>query len=224
MHLAMTFHALGSEEIPTTVIRGKLEVKEGTRNNLVSTPIKSTLITLDNGEKITYSRENDGSFVFYEVKPGIHLLDVQSDSYLFSQVKIQVDSDSTSVKCIEYVYPGAMKQPLPHPLLLQGHAKFNYFEARPGFSPFSMLRNPMVLMMLFSVFIMVLMPKMMENLDDDQKEQMQRQMEMQNDPSKMLSNLWGELSGAGQETGNNRSLDGGGRKATSERKSSKRGK
>eukprot|EP00594_Rhizosolenia_setigera_P011580 CAMPEP_0178959178 /NCGR_PEP_ID=MMETSP0789-20121207/12122_1 /TAXON_ID=3005 /ORGANISM="Rhizosolenia setigera, Strain CCMP 1694" /LENGTH=67 /DNA_ID=CAMNT_0020642103 /DNA_START=539 /DNA_END=742 /DNA_ORIENTATION=- len=40
---------------------------------------------------------------------------------------------------------------------------------------------------------------MMENLDDDQKEQMQRQMEMQSDPSKMLSQLWGDIAGGGEQ-------------------------
>ena len=32
---------------------------------------------------------------------------------------------------------------------------------------------------------MVMMPKMMENLDPEQKEQMQKQMAMQQDPSKV---------------------------------------
>jgi len=34
---------------------------------------------------------------------------------------------------------------------------------------------------------MVLMPKMMESLDPEQKEQMQKQMAMQQDPSKVCS-------------------------------------
>lgn len=34
-------------------------------------------------------------------------------------------------------------------------------------------------------------PKMMEGLDDEQKEDMRKQMEMQQDPTKMLSQLFG---------------------------------
>jgi len=101
-------------------------------------------------------------------------------------------------KCIEYVYPGAPKQAIPHPLLLTAHAKYEYFEKRPGFSFSSLLKNPMMLMMLVSVGLMAVMPKMMENLDDDQKDQMKRQMEMQTDPSKMLTQLWGDISGSGE--------------------------
>lgn len=50
-------------------------------------------------------------------------------------------------------------------------------------------------MMAFSVGMMFLMPKMMEGLDPEEKERMKQQMEMQKDPTKMLSQLWGDISG-----------------------------
>ena len=53
----------------------------------------------------------------------------------------------------------------------------------------------MVLVMVASAALMFVMPRMMENLDPEQKEQMKKQMEMQQDPTKMLSQLWGDLSG-----------------------------
>lgn len=49
----------------------------------------------------------------------------------------------------------------------------------------SIFKNPMVLMMIVSAGILVVMPKMMEGLDPEQKEQMQKQMAMQQDPSKV---------------------------------------
>jgi hypothetical protein len=42
-------------------------------------------VTLNGGEYEAYTRL-DGSFVFYDVKPGIHLLDVLSPLAMFSQV------------------------------------------------------------------------------------------------------------------------------------------
>lgn len=36
-----------------------------------------------------------------------------------------------------------------------------------------------------------MMPKMMEGLDPEEREQMKKQMEMQQDPSKMLGSLFG---------------------------------
>lgn len=46
------------------------------------------------------------------------------------------------------------------------------------------------------------MPKMMENMDPEEKALMKKQMAMQRDPSTMLSSLWGELSGGGSSNGN----------------------
>jgi len=57
----------------------------------------------------------------------------------------------------------------------------------------------MLLMMLVSVGGMVMMPKMMEGLDPEQKEQMQKQMAMQQDPSKMLTQMIQDMTGSGEE-------------------------
>ena len=57
----------------------------------------------------------------------------------------------------------------------------------------------MMLMMAFGVGMMFIMPQMMQNLDPEQKQQMKKQMEMQSDPTKMLSQLWGDVSGGGKE-------------------------
>jgi hypothetical protein len=150
-----------------------------------------TRISLNAGEQLTYSRL-DGTFAFYNVPPGVHLVDVHSHTLMFSQIKIQLLEDSMAApKCIEYAYPGANKQPISHPLVLTAHARYEYFETRPGFSVFSLLRNPMLLMMLFSVGLMYVMPKLMENLEPEEQERMRASMEMQKDPTKMLSQLFG---------------------------------
>jgi hypothetical protein len=165
-------------------------------------PLNSTLITLNDGEYSTYSTAPDGSFSFHNIPPGIHVLDVFSATYHFSQIKIQlIPENNMKPNCIEYVYPGATKYPIAHPLPLTAHATYTFFEQRPTFSPFRILRNPMVLMMIVSVGFMMFMPSMMSGLDPEQKEQMKKQMEMQSDPTKMLSQMWGELSGkpAGEE-------------------------
>merc|ERR1711966_286352 len=97
--------------------------------------------------------------------------------------------------CIEYVYPGAPKQAIPHPLDLTAHASYEYYEPRPGFSPFSMLKNPMVMMML-SGGGMLLVPRMMESMDPEEREQMQRTMANQGNRSKMLSGMLKGMTGA----------------------------
>lgn len=175
---------LGDAPTATATIKGTLLLPD-------DTPVNMTRLSLNAGEQLTYSRL-DGTFAFYNVPPGVHLVDVHSHTLMFSQVKIQLLEDSMDKpKCIEYAYPGANKQPIAHPLVLTAHATYEYFEQRPGFSIFSLLRNPMLLMMLFTVGMMYLMPKMMENLEPEEKEKMRAQMEMQKDPTKMLSHLFG---------------------------------
>lgn len=175
---------LGDAPTATATIKGTLLLPD-------DTPVNMTRLSLNAGEQLTYSLL-DGTFAFYNVPPGVHLVDVHSHTLMFSQVKIQLLEDSMDKpKCIEYAYPGANKQPIAHPLVLTAHATYEYFEQRPGFSIFSLLRNPMLLMMLFTVGMMYLMPKMMENLEPEEKEKMRAQMEMQKDPTKMLSHLFG---------------------------------
>ncbi|KAL7537515.1 hypothetical protein ACHAXR_009802 [Thalassiosira sp. AJA248-18] len=178
----------------TTSIHGRLRLPDP------NTSLNSTRITLNDGSKHSTYTQHDGSFVFYRVPPGVHLLDVQSREHHFSQVKIQLLEEAMDVpKCIEYVYPGAPKQAIPHPLELTAHASYEYYEPRQGFSIFSILKNPMLLMMIVSVGGMVMMPKMMEGLDPEQKEQMQKQMAMQQDPSKMLTQMFHDMTGTGEE-------------------------
>ena len=103
------------------------------------------------------------------------------------------------MNCIEYTYPGAAKKPISHPLVLNVIATYEYFEVKRGFSIFSIFKNPMFLMMAFSVGLMVLMPKMMEGMDPEEKELMRKQMEMQKNPTQMFSEMMGGLTGTGEE-------------------------
>jgi hypothetical protein len=177
---------------PTGTIEGTL--------TFPSRPFNETArILLNHGEFSTYSRI-DGSFSIPNVPPGIHVLDVQSTVYHFGQVKIQLLEDAMDApKCLEYLYPGAKKQAVKYPLVLKAIATYQYFEEKKGFSIFSILKNPMVMMMGFSAVLMFLMPKMMEGLEPEEKERMKQQMEMQKDPSKLLGQLWGDISGTSEQ-------------------------
>lgn len=104
-----------------------------------------------------------------------------------------------SPKCLEYSYPGAPKKAVKYPLVVNPNGTNQYFEVKKGISIFGLLKNPMVLFMVFSVGMMVAMPKMMEGMDPEEKAKIRDQMKNQQDPTAMLSQMWGELSGAGEE-------------------------
>jgi ER membrane protein complex subunit 7 len=183
-------HAHSISQQVTTTLEGRLEFPDKTPFNI------TTKITLNSGEYTTYSRK-DGSFYIYDVPPGIHQLDIDSKTYHFGQIKIQLLEDAMdSPKCLEYAFPGAPKKVIKYPLVIFAKGTYQYFEQKKGFSIFSMLKNPMVLMMVFSVGMMVVMPKLMEGLDPEEKARMKQQMENQKDPTQMFSQMFGELTGS----------------------------
>lgn len=63
-------------DVPKTNIEGKIEFPYGVTKTFNVT----TKISLNQGEYNTYSRR-DGSFIIYDVGPGIHQLDIESKSY-----------------------------------------------------------------------------------------------------------------------------------------------
>ena len=189
LHLKIFNENSSAENVPTTDLEGRLEFPSSAPFNI------TTKITLNNGEYTTYSR-TDGSFVIYNVPPGIHQLDIDSKTFHFGQIKIQLLEEAMDApKCLEYAFPGAPKRALKYPLILNPKATLQYFEAKKGFSVFSLLKNPMVIMMLFSVVLMVMMPKMMEGMEPEEKARMKEQMKNQQDPSAMLTQMWSGITG-----------------------------
>eukprot|EP00535_Pseudo-nitzschia_heimii_P010526 CAMPEP_0197173098 /NCGR_PEP_ID=MMETSP1423-20130617/151_1 /TAXON_ID=476441 /ORGANISM="Pseudo-nitzschia heimii, Strain UNC1101" /LENGTH=197 /DNA_ID=CAMNT_0042621857 /DNA_START=123 /DNA_END=716 /DNA_ORIENTATION=+ len=176
-----------------TKIEGRIDFPQGFKKT-----DDRAKITLNHGEYTTYS-QTDGSFVVYDVGPGIHQIDIDSKTYHYPQIKVQLLEDSMDApNCLEYAHPGAPKRIVNYPLVISPKGSYQYFEAKRGFSLFSLLRNPMVLMMLFSVGLMVAMPYMMEGLDPEEKARMKEQMKNQQDPTAMFSQMWGDMTGAGE--------------------------
>ncbi|KAH7112146.1 hypothetical protein B0J11DRAFT_498353 [Dendryphion nanum] len=73
----------------------------------------------------------------------------------------------------------------------QGQKQF--FQERAGFSPLSFLKNPMILMALFSMVLVFGMPKIMENMDPETRaefEEMQKQSSLTKaNPAQQIQNF-----------------------------------
>ncbi|KAG5185141.1 hypothetical protein JKP88DRAFT_268408 [Tribonema minus] len=168
-------------------IQGKLSLPEG------AGPLETTRLTLNGGERSTYSQAS-GAFVFHGVGPGVYVLDVQSTSYHFSQMKIKVpeEGEGGGIQALEFVYPGAPKKDAPHPLALAAHAQYAYFEPREAFNVLTaMRRNPMLIIMALAMGAMALMPKLMEGMDPELLKQAQAEQKQ------MLRGLAGGGGGGG---------------------------
>jgi hypothetical protein len=181
------YHAAAAISAESTMtIEGHLQYPDETPFNV------TTRISMNHGEYTTYSR-TDGNFTIHNVKPGVHIIDVHSPTHHFSQVKCRFKPDAIDEPifgCLEYPYPGATKIPVKKHLVLTALATYEYFEMKRGFSVFGILKNPMMLMMLFSVGLMYFMPKMMEGLEPEERERVRKQMQMQQNPTQMISELF----------------------------------
>lgn len=156
-----------------------------------SAKLATTEVVLNGGEYRTFTRI-DGSFIFHDVKPGVYLLDVHSVEYYFTQVKINLPKAvDDPIQCVEFRYPGAPKQAVAYPLRLVASSKKQYFEQREQMGIHTLFRNPMMLMLVATGLIVVVMPKLMENMDAEEMKKMQEQMGAAHDPAQMLKNLFG---------------------------------
>ncbi|GBG77607.1 hypothetical protein CBR_g24053 [Chara braunii] len=135
--------------------------------------ISQVKLVLDGGERVTFLKQ-EGFFSFLDVPVGIHLLEVVAMGYMFVPVRIDVSpryegntramwTDETT-----HVKEGMM---VLHPL-----QPIEYYEKREPFSVSGMLKNPMVLMVLFMVVAMFLLPKLVENMDPEAMRELQQEM------------------------------------------------
>lgn len=187
--LFQTAIAAAAHDLPTISIEGKLQYPNKLPYNI------TTRITVNHGEYTTYSRVN-GNFTIHDVVPGIYLIDVHSPIHHFSQVKCQykpeaIQENKPIFTCLEYHYPGALKQPVDPLLVLTALGTYDYFEVKRGFSILSMAKNPMVIMMIATLGFMYFLPKMLENMDPEERAMMQKQMARQQNPQQMLGELLG---------------------------------
>jgi hypothetical protein len=158
---------------------------------------KTTKLTLDSGEHYAYSRSTDGVFTFRNIPSGVHVIHVHDSDLAYPHVKVQLLEDAMDKpRFLEYPFLGAAKKALIPSSISGGVdivavARNQYFEKRQGFSFMSLLKNPMILFGMFGMAMMYYMPKMMENMDPEQRAEMQKQMAAQQDPTAMLKEMWG---------------------------------
>jgi len=155
------------------VIKGKVDFGELPASNLV---VKS------NSGHQAYVRR-DGSFYIRDVPPGVHEIMVVDSLRWFSRALVEIDQDGKQGRIIDVMPP---TQPNQGPirseskfLVMKPIGMIDYFEKRQQMSIMSLVANPMMLMMLFTLGLGMLMPKMMESLPPEELKQMQEKMAQQ---------------------------------------------
>jgi hypothetical protein len=110
-----------------------------------------TQVTLNGGQYTAFPRSN-GSFTFRNIPAGSYVLEIHNVEFTFEVVRVDVASR------IQASSPS--QSSMPYPLVLKPLGRTDYFKKKPVFNPFSFLKNPMVLMMLFMGFAQFALPKM----------------------------------------------------------------
>eukprot|EP00735_Rhodelphis_limneticus_P001707 TRINITY_DN1236_c0_g1::TRINITY_DN1236_c0_g1_i1::g.26912::m.26912 TRINITY_DN1236_c0_g1::TRINITY_DN1236_c0_g1_i1::g.26912 ORF type:complete len:231 (-),score=72.44,sp/A5PJA8/EMC7_BOVIN/33.52/2e-19,DUF2012/PF09430.5/6.7e-22,CarboxypepD_reg/PF13620.1/0.24 TRINITY_DN1236_c0_g1_i1:821-1471(-) len=146
---------------------------------------------------------SDGTFTIHMMTSGSHVVEVQSTEFYYPSMRVEVgEANLGSGKSVRaWAMDETGKKSLtPYPLVFTPKFKPNYFEVKEQFSYGVFLKNPMVIMMLFTGLMVFVTPKLMDNMDPEELKEMQKRQEEMGDPSKMWSNLFGGNSEEQTET------------------------
>ncbi|EFJ08694.1 hypothetical protein SELMODRAFT_131306, partial [Selaginella moellendorffii] len=143
----------------------------------------SVKLLLNGGEKITFPLKN-GYFAFQGIPAGTHLIEVSAPGFFFSPLRVDVSARLHGQVRASLVETGRV---LSGNLVLEPMRQEQYFEKREPFSVLGLLKSPMGLMVAFMLIAVVVLPKLMDNIDPEEMKKIQE--EMRNRPSPSFSNL-----------------------------------
>jgi hypothetical protein len=113
------------------------------------------------------------------LQKGSYHVHVSSIHYTFPNLKLDIDGD-LQIKAF-YVSTedsSVIPERAQYPLVLKPTGQNEYFTQAQSFDPLSMLKNPMVIMMLVFGFMMFVMPSLNATMQEQQRE-MQKQQQRQ---------------------------------------------
>eukprot|EP00455_Lapot_gusevi_P019074 TRINITY_DN2052_c0_g1_i3.p1 TRINITY_DN2052_c0_g1~~TRINITY_DN2052_c0_g1_i3.p1 ORF type:complete len:209 (-),score=64.35 TRINITY_DN2052_c0_g1_i3:43-669(-) len=158
-------------------IEGALRIPRG------SQPSQARIL-LNGGEYVAIPKA-DGSFTFQDVPAGTYLLDASHIDYLFEPIRVDVSAkENGRVKAMSV----SRRERLSYPLSVKPVQQAQYFQVREEWSIGSMFKNPMMLFLAFGVIMVVVFPRMLNNMDPAELEQL-RKTQAEMSPMSLLRNL-----------------------------------
>eukprot|EP00243_Klebsormidium_subtile_P006802 TRINITY_DN293_c0_g1_i1.p1 TRINITY_DN293_c0_g1~~TRINITY_DN293_c0_g1_i1.p1 ORF type:complete len:204 (-),score=24.35 TRINITY_DN293_c0_g1_i1:93-704(-) len=158
--------AAASQSGETSIIDGRI------RLDVLRTKPASIKILLDGGRYVAFPRI-DGYFAFYDIPSGSHILEVVALGYYFAPLKIDASSKRGEVRAS---LAENHRRVLPQPLVLTPIMPVSYYEIRQPVTVWTFAKNPMVLMMAFSLFAIYGLPAMTAGMDPEEIKAVQEQM------------------------------------------------
>ncbi|KRY21049.1 ER membrane protein complex subunit 7 [Trichinella patagoniensis] len=123
-------------------------------------------------------KESDGTFVVHCVPSGSYVVEVANADVIFEPYRVEINArGKIRARKLNYVQP-AIVYAVPYPLKFAANSTVRYFRPREQWRIVDFLLNPMVLMMLMSLFIIVVFPKLNSVTDPEIQREMQQTMSM----------------------------------------------
>jgi len=138
----------------------------------------STLLILTSADLLYKTHpSSSGSFTFHNVTVGpSYLLQVESLTHSFPRLRIE--TQGAEVKVYQTVQGNSWSTrgiQLFYPIQLSASSRADYYLPRSGFKIDSVLKNPMILLAMFSMAVMFVIPKMTAGLDQQALEEYRAQ-------------------------------------------------
>ncbi|XP_033743347.1 ER membrane protein complex subunit 7-like [Pecten maximus] len=143
-----------------------------------------TRVMVDGGNYVGLLR-SDGSFTINGVPSGSYVVEVSHPNFIFDAARVDITSKGKMrARRVNYLQPSLVKN-IQYPLEIKERMKANYFQTREQWRFQDFLMNPMVLTMVLPLFLIMVLPKMMNAADPGAQKEMQNQMKALNDKSSM---------------------------------------
>eukprot|EP01102_Stenamoeba_stenopodia_P017601 TRINITY_DN6335_c0_g2_i2.p1 TRINITY_DN6335_c0_g2~~TRINITY_DN6335_c0_g2_i2.p1 ORF type:complete len:250 (-),score=65.85 TRINITY_DN6335_c0_g2_i2:254-1003(-) len=137
--------------------------------NISLTKTRVTLTGVD--DKLIAIPRVGGKFIFHEVPVGSYLLEVLSTEYEYPPLRVDVSTKFTGKLRARHLLNPSNHAAVP--LVLTPERSVRYFEVREPFNVLGLLKNPMFLMLGFTLVMLVILPKMMSSLGNEAVEELQ---------------------------------------------------
>ncbi|KAF9422174.1 hypothetical protein BGZ94_008638 [Podila epigama] len=127
-----------------------------------------------NGGRFQTGIDRDGVFEFPDVPTGTYILEVQSPYLVYSKVRVSVQADGRVVPSRVSIgdHWSSQHNELPMPLVLRPRPRPIHYVPPEGAKVMGWFGNPMILMASFSALMLLLMPRIMANLDENALDQL----------------------------------------------------
>lgn len=99
------------------------------------------------------------------IPPGSYLVEVTNPDLFYKPVRVDINSKGKiRARKVNYIQSSAVQQ-VTYPLKFKPQSPFKYFQTRETWRITDFLFNPMVLMMVLPLFLIMVLPKMMNAAD-----------------------------------------------------------